>query len=68
MEWRCNTSYIRMVDEGGYEMDTQVFPFNIFDTDESSVETVIDYAESNTDLDWSDLSDPPNDLSATNLV
>ena len=57
-----------MVDEGGYEMDTQVFPFNIFDTDESSVETVIDYAESNTDLDWSDLSDPPNDLSATNLV
>ena len=66
---RGNTSYIRMFDEGGYEMNEEVFPFNIFDTDESSVETFIDYAESNTDLDWSDFSDVSNDLSAkTNLV
>ena len=66
---RGNTSYIRMFDEGGYEMNEEVFPFNIFDTDESSVETVIDYAESNTDLDWSDFSDVSNELSAkTNLV
>ena len=67
---RGNTTYIKIGEEGGYEMNEEVFPFNIFDTDESSVETVIDYAESNTDLDWSDFSDVSNGegLKKTNLV